>query len=146
MSNKYPVWWDKTITIFNKIVASDGKVSWQSTVIENCFWKYINSTKYVDNVKMQTKEVICRIPEQDNYVPYLTWKDLADKTGSFTLRNGDFVVYGEVTDTIDEYTKGQRATDVLNKYREVNLAFQIDVFTDNTGDVLCAEHYRLGGI
>ena len=146
MSNKYPIWWDKTITIYNKITADDGKVSWQSTVISGCFWKYINETKYVDNVKMQTKEVICRIPEQDNYVPYLTWKTLEDRTGKFTLHTGDFVVYGEVDDVIDEYTKGQRASDVLNKYRDVNLAFQIEVFTDNTGDVLNSEHYRLGGI
>jgi len=146
VSNTYPIWWDKTITIYNKITADDGKVSWQSTVISGCFWKYINETKYVDNVKMQTKEVICRIPEQDNYVPYLEWKTLEDKTGKFTLHTGDFVVYGEVNDVIDEYTKGQRASDVLNKYREVNLAFQIEVFTDNTGDVLNSEHYRLGGI
>ena len=146
MSNKYPIWWDKTITIYNKITADDGKVSWQSTVISGCFWKYINETKYVDNVKMQTKEVICRIPEQDNYVPYLTWKTLEDRTGKFTLHTGDFVVYGEVDDVIDEYTKGQRASDVLNKYRDVSLAFQIEVFTDNTGDVLNSEHYRLGGI
>lgn len=146
MSNTYPVWWDKTITIFNKIVGEDNKVSWQRTVINGCFWKYINETKYVDNVKMQTKEVICRIPEQENYVPYLQWKTLDDKSNKFTLRTGDFVVYGEVDDVVDEYTKGQRATDILNKYREVNLAFQIDVFTDNTGDVLNSEHYRLGGI
>ena len=146
MSNVYPQWWDKTVTIYNKIVASSGMISWQSKVLSGCFWKYINNVTYVNNVKMETKEVICRVPESEDYLSLEDWLSAEDKTGKFTLQNGDIVILGEVTDTINEYEKGKRATDILKKYKDVNRAFQIETFVDDTGDCLCAEHYHLKGI
>lgn len=146
MSNTYPFWWDKTITIFNKYVGDENKTMWQRAVLSGCFWKYINTTTYVNNVKMQTKEVIVRIPKEDNYVPYLDWKTLADRTDKFTLHPGDFIVLGDVDDEIDEYTKGQRATDVLNKYKDACMGFQIETYIEDIGNGLYAEHYKITGI
>lgn len=142
----YPYWWDKTITIYNKTTASTGRVSYKRTVLSGCFWKYINNVQYVNNVKMQTKEVICRIPKQENYVTYEDWLELETIDTEFTLRNGDIIILGEVTDEVDEYTKGSHATDLLSKYKEVNRAIQIESFTDDTGDGLCCEHYNIKGI
>lgn len=95
---------------------------------------------------METKDVICRIPKQANYVTLETWKTLKDFTDTFTLRNGDVIILGEVTDEVDEYTKGKHMTDVLNKYKEINRAIQIESFTEDIGNGLCAEHYKILGI
>lgn len=145
--NNYPKYWDKTVTIYNQIKnESTGAITWQSTSLSGCFWKYINNVTYVNRVKMETKEVICRIPKSDKYLSLEEWISKTPEEGEFTLRNGDIVVLGEVTDVVDEYTKGSRSTDLLNKYRSVNRAFQIESFTDDTGELLCAEHYHLKGI
>ena len=40
--NVYPIWWDTTVTIYNKIQDPQTRVvSWQRTVIPNGFWKYV---------------------------------------------------------------------------------------------------------
>ena len=148
MSN-YPYWWDKTITIYNRIHdTTTGRVTWNRCVLTNCFWKYINTTNYVNNVKIQTKEVICRIPKSENYVSLEIWMTLKEDEfkDKFTLRNGDVLILGEVSDTVDDYTKGEHMTDVLSKYKEINRAIQIENFTDDTGNGLYAEHYNIKGI
>ena len=143
----YPFWWDKTITIYNRIQdTTTSKVTWSSCVLTECFWQYRNNVNYVNNVKMEVKDVICRIPKKENYTPLETWKTLTEFDGLFTLRNGDVIILGEVSDEVDEYTRGKHMTDVLNKYKEVNRAIQIESFTDDTGVGLCAEHYKILGV
>lgn len=144
--NKYPFWWDKTVTIYNKIEDGSGRVSWQPATLTGCFWRYVNNVTYVNNVRMEVKQVICRVPKKDNYLSLEDWLSTAEKTGYFTLRNGDIVILGEVSDEVDEYTKGKHSTDLLKKYNDVNRAFRIETFVDDTGDGLCAEHYHLKGI
>lgn len=146
MSN-YPYWWDKTITIYNRIQdATTGRVTWNRCVLSGCFWKYVNTVNYVNNVKMETKDVICRIPKSDKYIPLEIWKILDDFTDKFTLRNGDIIILGDIDEEVDDYTKGKHMTDVLAKYKEVNRAIQIENFTDDTGNKLYAEHYNIKGI
>ena len=148
MSNFPFAWWDKTITIFNKYVdPTTQRVSWYKTVVENCFWKYVNNTYTLkrDKITLETKSVICRIPQDSRFVDKRTWKGLADKSDTFTLANGDIVVLGEVDDEIDEYVSGKRSTDLLTKYKEYDECFEIDTYVNNVQTGVGLEHYKVIG-
>ena len=133
MSNFPFVWWDKTITLYNKYVDPTTQVvSWYRTVINNCFWKNVNETYYVGTrgisttgVKLETKDIICRIPQDDRYV--------------------DIIILGEVEDVINETEKGSRSTDLVSKYRQYDKSLMIDKYTINTGTGVGMPHYKIVG-
>lgn len=147
MGNYYPTWWDKTLTLYNKYTASDGQVTWYRTVLESCFWKYTGEEVRVNDSTLSTKDTTCRIPniQKVDYVPKDVWNGLEDKSNNFTLGRGDILVLGKVTDTISEYTRGQRSTDLLNKYKERGCV-EINEYRDNTGGGRVNEHYFVRGI
>ena len=146
-------WWDKTLTIYNKYIdPTNQRVTWYRSVVENCFWKYDNTTYYVgkysvkvSGIALETKSVICRIPKSDNFRYQREWRELEDKTGYFTLATGDIIVLGEVDDVIDDYTAGQRSTDLVSKYKELLECVEVDSFVINVGTGMGFEHYRIKG-
>ena len=154
MSN-YPAWWDQTITIYNKFVdPTTQRVSWYKTTVENCFWKYVNNTYYVgtrgissSGISLESKNVTCRIPKADNFIKRGEWEQLSetDRANYFTLGNGDIIVLGEVSDVIDEYTAGQRSTDLVTKYKRLQECIEVDTYVINTGTNVGMEHYRVIG-
>jgi len=153
MSNFPFAWWDKTITLYNKYIdPTTHVVTWQRTVITNCFWKSVNETYYVgtrgistSGVKLETKSITCRIPEDERYVDKQTWESLTDRSKNFTLSNGDIIILGEVSDTIDETTKGEHSTDLVSKYKQYDASLMIDSYTINTYTGVGMKHYRIIG-
>lgn len=147
------MWWDKTITIYNKrIDAETQKVSWYKSIVENCFWKYENNKinigqGYQGKIVLETKDVICRIPATDRFVDRRGWEALKDNEIQeyFTLNNGDIIILGEVDDVIDDYTKGSRSTDIVAKYKELNECIEVDTYIVNTWTGCGVEHYRVVG-
>lgn len=146
-------WWDKTITIYNKFVdPTNQRVTWYRTVVENCFWKQVNDLYNMGRygmstvgIQLEVKEIVCRIPQDDRYVNKKTWKELEDRANYFTLGNGDIIILGEVDDVIDDYTAGQRATDVLAKYKEEDAGLEIYTYVDNVREGITLSHYRVVG-
>lgn len=153
MSNFPFAWWDKTITIYNKFVdPTTQRISWYRTVVKNCFWKAENLMFSMGRYGVSTvgvvtenKTIICRIPKDKRFVDKRTWKDLEDKTNRFTLANGDIIILGEVSDVIDEYTPGQRSTDLITKYKEFDECLEIDTYVNNVQTGVNLEHYRITG-
>jgi hypothetical protein len=93
----------------------------------------------------EIKEVICRIPKDDRFIDEQAWLDTENVENHFTLNTGDIIIEGEVNDTIDEYTKGQRSTDLLTKYKRPNRCIQIEGYVIDTGLGRCCEHYNIQG-
>lgn len=153
MSNFPFAWWDKTITIYNRVVdPTTQRVSWQRTVVKNCFWKYVNEIYNMGRygmsslgVRVETKGVTCRIPKDKRFVDKRTWKSLSDKSGKFTLNNGDIIILGNVDDVIDEYVAGQRSTDLISKYKDENACLEVDTYVENIQTGVGLEHYRVIG-
>ena len=155
VSNFPFAWWNKTITIYNRVVdPTTQRVSWYRNTIENCFWKYVNNTYTIgrsgissSGVQLTTKDVVCRIPKDDRFVDKRGWAELSEseRAEHFTLNTGDLIVAGEVTDVIDEYTAGQRSTDLVTKYKKFDECLEIDTYVDNTGRGIGLEHYRIVG-
>lgn len=155
MSNFPFAWWDKTVTIYNKVVdPTNQRVTWYRNTVENCFWKSTNTLYTLGRygmsslgVQLETKDVICRIPQDDRFVDRKTWREMkdTDRKDHFTLCNGDIVVLGEVEDVIDDYTPGQRSTDIVAKYKEDDACIEVETYVDNVQTGVGLAHYRVVG-
>lgn len=144
----YPVWWEDTITIYNKFVDEQTNVvSWYRTVLTDCFWQLTGTTVKVGEAVLDSKSIICRIPKNSKFLEKQAWikqpNDLMPQY--FTLAQGDIIIKGVCIDVIDEYTKGHRSTDLLGKYREYQACMEITEWSNNTGKGRNSEHYMARG-
>lgn len=131
---------NRTITLFNKIAASDApdrKDHWRKTVIGGCAWQSTITRSVAGTNTSIGESLICRIPEQDNYKPYFEYKK--DPENSITLNVGDIVFLG-IVDESPETTN-----DMLKLLNRTPNAFMIKVFKDNAIQGLMP-HYRIEGI
>lgn len=144
----YPVWWDKTLTVYNKYTNPLTQViTWYRTVITNCFWKNTSDKVLVGTVTLETNNIIARLPIQNNFKPRFEWEKIPNDKMSdyFTLSSGDIIVLGEIDDEIDEYTQGKRLNNFLNKYKKLGV-MTVQEFADNTGVGRNNEHYYVKGV
>lgn len=145
--NKYPEWWNQTITVYNKYEDAQGKVSWYRTVIPNCFWKYTGEKLIVNGSLIETNVTVCRIPKDERFLERYLWEELGEEgfKDYFTLSIGDFIIKGEVTDNIDEYTPGLRSSDFISKYKRLQGCTIISRVAVNTEGGRVNEHYSVRG-
>lgn len=144
----YPIWWEDTITIYNKYEDKQTQlVTWYRHVISNCFWKASNNKITINDTVIDSSNIICRIPKQENFIEKFDWEQMPnDLMGNyFTLGQGDIIIKGEIDFIIDEYTKGRRSTDLLSRYKSKG-CLEIEQFSINTGRGRCNEHYYVSGI
>lgn len=147
--NNYPSWWDTTVTIYNRYEDPQTNiVSWFRTVVHNAFWKYSGNKITVGNTVLETKDIICRLRKDDAFLEKHQWLALPNDKMSeyFTLAEGDIIVKGEVSDTIDEYVSGKRSSDLKKKYKALQGCLEIQVWANNTGGGRGNEHYYVKGI
>ena len=155
MSNFPFPWWDKTVTIYNKLIdPTTQHITWYKTTCENCFWKCTNTLFNMGRygvstlgVRIEDKEIVCRIPESEKFVDKRVWETLdeTERENSFTLANGDIIVLGEVDDVIDEYTEGQRSTDLITKYKAYDECLEVSAYVNNCQTGSNLRHYRIIG-
>lgn len=156
--NIYPTWWNTTVTIYNKYVnPTTDVISWFSHVVTGTFWKYTNNKVRIGDTLLETSDIVCRIRKSNEYMDNYLWDELVDeqpesesevvptKHDFFTLRKGDIIVKGEVTDVINEYTAGSRSSDLIKKYKNLQGCMVMKEFTVNTDGGRCNEHYLIKG-
>lgn len=149
MSNVYPVWWDTAITVFNRYQDPQTQViTWYSTQLQNCFWKYTGDKLTIGETVLETNGVLCRIPKNDKFKEKYLWISTPNDQMSnyFTLAQGDIIVRGAVDDVVNEYQSGHRSSDLLAKYKALQGCMEVQTVTINTGAGRCAEHYYVRGI
>lgn len=148
MSN-YPVWWDTTITVYNKYEEpSTNIVKWYKTVIPSCFWKSTGNKVNIGGVALDTDKVVCRIPENYAFLEKGEWIQLdeVDKNEHFTLGVSDLIFKGEIDEDIDEYVSGKRSSDILSKYKELQSCIEIRQVSINVGIGRNNPHYYVTGV
>lgn len=144
----FPVWWDTTVTVYNKYIDEQTQVVfWYKNVVSDCFWKLDGTTVNIGDVTLDSKSTICRIPKDERFLEKQDWVKLPnDQRGNyFTLAQADILVKGECDFDIDEYTAGHRSTDLLGKYRDYAGCMEINEFSNNTGVGRNNEHYFTRG-
>lgn len=133
--------YDQTLTVINRVDAKDAgerQDSYQATVLHGCMWSD-TSTRTVQSdgtVSIGTVHRV-QIPESGSYAPYREW--LKSREGRFTVREGDYVVKGEVDEEVDASNVKRIVAE-----REPD-AFQVQHFRNLTkGDGL--SHSRRGAL
>lgn len=147
--NRYPEWWNHTLTIFNRCEDDQTRViTWYKTVLHNCFWQESEDKLSVGETIIKTNSTKCRVPVNKNFKEKFEWEQLSpiDRAKYFTFGTDDIIVRGEVTDTIDEYSSGQRSSDLLNKYKKLQGCMKINKCSINTGAGRGCEHYYVKGV
>lgn len=146
--NKFPAWWSDKITIYNRYEdPQTNLITWTRTVLTDCFFKNANSKVTVGQTVIETNDIIVRIPEKPQYKNYAMWillgNDIRQKY--FTLHQGDIIILGEVTDTIDEYNTSTNSNALLSKYKKLGECLVINKFNDNAKLGRGLKHYRVVG-
>ena len=147
MSN-YPIWWDTTVTLYNKYEdAQTNIITWYRTVLRGCFWKFTGDKITVGSVELDSKSIVCRIPEDARFMEKYQWVTIPNDQMAqyFTLGHGDIIVKGEVTDVIDEYTSGKRSSDLLAKYK-LQGCMTVSDFAISVGSGRNNPHYFARGL
>lgn len=145
----YPVWWERTLTVYNKFEDSTTRVvSWHRTVLYNCFWKHSQNKLSLGETVLETDFIICRIPQNSKFLEKYQWITIPndEKDNYFTLAVGDIIVRGEVEENINEYVSGKRSTDFLAKYKALQGAIEIEEVEINIGRGRNNPHYYVKGV
>ena len=122
--------YNDTITVVNKLDAKDATLKqdvYYKTVIHHCMWsdRVTRSVQADGTVTIGVAHQV-QIPEAENYLPYREWKSAENRNGAFTLRAGDYVIKGEVTEDIT----ASSLKSIVKLYEPD--AFQIQAFRDAT--------------
>ena len=145
--NEYPVWWDTTITIYNKYTDPTTQVvSWFRHTIDGCFWDNTPLQTTAGTAQIAENDVLCRIRENPIYKPKMQWNALTtdEKAQFFTLGGGDIVVKGSVDDVITDQ-RDHRANDLISKYKDYQGCITIKRYSENVGAGRCMPHYYVVG-
>lgn len=144
----YPVWWEDTITVYNKHTNPLTQiVTWLPTVLTNCFWKYERTRVMIGQTVVESCRTICRIPENSKFMEKSVWESQPDDIMPqyFTLGEGDIIVKGEVSEVIDEYNAGHRSSDFIAKHKALGDCIKIEAFSNNTKTGTNNKHYLVSG-
>ncbi|MBQ7799629.1 MAG: hypothetical protein IJ370_03980 [Oscillospiraceae bacterium] len=138
------MFWNKTLTLYNKYEDENGAIKWYRHKLEHCFYKETKSKVNVGNVQIESNQSIARIPEQDKYLSPYDWAKLPeDKRSEYmTLQGGDLIFLGDVAEEIDEYTDGARASDLIAKYKALG---SMSIGSVNINNFAPGAHYLVRG-
>ena len=141
----YPPWWNDTVTLYNRKVVNGNVVTWKRTVLAGCYFdrvaERIRSTSGAVTLQHSDKLMV-RIPQSSNFVSKAVWDSTTPDANAFTLSPEDIVVFGEVSDVIEEYQASHRSTDLVNRYKDSGV-FVIQAVNINTK--LESPHYFCEG-
>lgn len=95
--------YNQRITILNKLRRTDTKSGmldeWYKYTVDNAAW-YTDSARSAGGSSVFIGTYIkVYIPFNEAYLPYLEWRD-GDKVSHFTMSTNDYVILGDVPETI----------------------------------------------
>ena len=109
--------YNETITIFNKLRRNDSITVmdvWHKTVITNAVW-YTDSARSAGGQNVYIGSYITiLIPFDNNYLPYIEWKEPGMQDNHYTMSLSDYVIKGLVTEDVN----ANNIVKTLEKYGE----------------------------
>lgn len=102
--NIYNQIYNQKITILNKLkrVDADGKLDvWYKHTVDNAVWYEDSARNSGGNGVFIGTYITVMIPFNDDYLDYRDWKKLDKKDSKFTMSSGDYIVLGDVPETVD---------------------------------------------
>lgn len=118
-----------TITLLNKLKRKDSVTGidvWYKTIINNCIYKKDRVSTVNGSVVSIGEQFTILIPFTDKYMQYKDWKNLENKSGTYTLSAQDIIILDEVTENVT----AQNITQIKNDYEpntcEIRSIEQVD--------------------
>jgi len=109
--------YNEKITLLNKLrrADGDGKVDiWYKTILDNVAWYTASARSAGGNAVYIGTYITVLVPFSDKYVPYMEWKKLTNREGFYTISNNDYLIKGEVPETIT----ADNVVAIMQKYGE----------------------------
>ena len=132
-----------TITLLNKLKRKDSTTGldvWFKTIIQDCVYKKDKISNVSNTVISMGEEYTILIPFTGRYMPYKEWKNLADKTGYYTLSNQDVIILDEVTEEVT----ANNITEIKNAYEPNTCEIRS---IEQVGQKLSVRYeFRVGGV
>ena len=148
MMNFYPTWWNVTLTIYNKFQDPETDlITWYRHTVHGAFWKYTGNKVSINDTVLESNSITCRIRKDPAFLENYEWVKVPDeeKSNYFTFSKGDIIVKGDVVDDINEYVSGDRSTDLIKRYKNLQGCLVVSEITINTDGGRCNEHYLVIG-
>lgn len=106
MSNSiYNQIYNQKITILNKLKrvdTPDNKLDvWYKHTVDNAVWYEDSARNSGGNGVFIGTYITVMIPFNDDYMDYRDWKKITDKDSKFTMSSGDYIVLGDVPETVN---------------------------------------------
>lgn len=135
--NYYPPWWDKTVTLYNK-VTTGGKISYYRHILKKCFVGRETNGKSDGGNEGTDGAVTVRIRANDKYLAPQGYANsgAAVQASHFTVTPGDVILLGAVKDEMAD-EPGKRPHDLLAKYD----GFFVSGYKDNSDAP--PKHYKV---
>ena len=128
------------ITIFNSYVDEDDNTIYSPTVIHDVNWQSEEKVTVSDKGLVSADEIKIYIPVTSlngiEYVPRKAYNSLENKTGYFTLKEGDKIVKGEYTGTIN----------TIKDFNKLDNVATIISVADNRYGSISMQHFEVGGV
>ena len=109
--------YNQTVTILNKLKRTDGITGqdvWYKTVVNDAAWyDSVTRTATANATYIGSYQTVL-IPFHNEFLPYSEWKQTGNQLGHYTMSIGDYIVLGEIQDTIT----AQNIVKTLEKYGE----------------------------
>lgn len=93
------------ITLLNKLKRKDSATNrdvWYKTILNDCEYAITSVSNVSGTTVSMGQQFTVLIPFTGKYIPYNVWKDLADKSGVYTLSSSDTIILGEVEEEITD--------------------------------------------
>lgn len=104
-----------TVTLLNKLKRKDSTTNtdiWYKTILTDCVYKKTSIASVTGKTVGMGQQFTILIPFTGKYLPYNGWKNLADKTGFYTLSPSDVIILG----TVDEDVTDKNIITIKNDY------------------------------
>lgn len=94
----------QTVTVLNKLDARDSALkldTWYKQVVRGALWSAsITRSVATDGTVSIGQSVKCHIANRSEFMPYDEWKAAGNRDAYFTIRTGDYVILGEVSEDV----------------------------------------------
>ena len=128
------------ITVFNSYIDEDDNTIYSPTVIHDVNWQSEEKVNINDKGLISADEIKIYIPVTSlngiEYVPRKAYNSLKDKTGYFTLKEGDKIVKGEY--------KGEISS--IKDFNKLDNVATIISVADNRYGSISMQHFEVGGV
>lgn len=127
------------VTIYNRYFINRVE-TYQRTVVKNVVWEATKAVSGRSTGVLASNVATVFIPMQRgaDYLKPKAWQALVTKTGKWTLKEGDVIVRGEVTDNI---TTEYKLSDLRAEYDDVVVISSVDAMDQGSPNV---QHWEVG--